>query len=57
MKQEGEEVGEQLPPARPATQLMALRGARRPGHKDPFVQLPHTPAPPLPPRRERCPRC
>lgn len=33
-------------PPRPATQLMALHGARRPGHKDPFVQWPCTPTPP-----------
>lgn len=32
---------------------MALRGARRPGHKDPFVRLPHTPPPHLGERAAR----
>lgn len=33
---------------RPATINGLTSGARQPGHKDPFVQLPHTPAPRLP---------
>lgn len=44
---EGNETeGGSSPPLGPATQLMALRGARQLSHKDPFVSLPHTPTRP-----------